>query len=122
MFKWSKPLLLRFPPPDEKITPAKFSISPTGGGNYPLPPPPLNNIWKTGLSGTMVPRLDMCRSIISLNRITHQMWRDHKFSQRNKATKRAVGWRLRRGVGQNLKNNTHVQKVEHTSEFLFGIY
>ena len=28
---------------------------------------------------------------MSLNNLTHQMWRDHPFSERNKATKRAVG-------------------------------
>ena len=33
----------------------------------------------------------MCRSIISVNKITHQMLLDHPFNQRNKATKRAVG-------------------------------
>ena len=39
-------------------------------------------------------RLDMSRSIISLSKITHQMWRDHPFIQRNKTTERAVGWGL----------------------------
>ena len=43
-----------------------------------------------GPSGTNVPRLSMCRSIISLRKITNQMWRDHPFSQKNKATKRAM--------------------------------
>ena len=43
---------------------------------------------------TKVLRLDMSRSIISLSKITHQMWRDHPFIQRNKTTERAVGWGL----------------------------
>ena len=30
----------------------------------------------------------MCRTIISLSKIIHQMWRDHPFGQRNKTTKR----------------------------------
>ena len=50
-----------------------------------------------------VPRLDMCRSTISLSKIVHQMWHDHPFSQRNKTTERAVGEGLgedrERGVG-----------------------
>ena len=29
-------------------------------------------------------RLDMCASMISLNKIAHQLWRDNPFSQRNK--------------------------------------
>ena len=38
-----------------------------------------------------VPRLDMCTYIIiSLSKITNQMWRDHPFSQGNKATKKIV--------------------------------
>ena len=51
----------------------------------------------------------MCRSITSLSKITHQMRRNHSFSQRNK-TKGAVGLEVGgdreggRGVGQNLKN------------------
>ena len=36
-----------------------------------------------GASGTKVPSLEFCRSII-FSKIT-QMWRDHTFSQRNKA-------------------------------------
>ena len=35
-------------------------------------------------------RLDICTSMI-LSKIAHQMWRDHPFSQRNKATEWAVG-------------------------------
>ena len=42
-------------------------------------------------SGTKVPRPGMCISIISLNKIAHQMWRDHPFSQRSKTTERVVG-------------------------------
>ena len=42
--------------------------------------------------------LDMYRSLISLSKITHQMWRhDHPFGQRNKTTERAVGV----GIGSN---------------------
>ena len=33
----------------------------------------------------------MYRSTVSLSKIICQMWRDHPFSQRNKATERAVG-------------------------------
>ena len=34
-----------------------------------------------------------------LSKMSHQMWHNHPFSENNKATKRAVGWRLeaRRG-------------------------
>ena len=42
-------------------------------------------------SCTKVPWLGMCRSITSLNKIPHQLWHDNPLSQRNKATKRAVG-------------------------------
>ena len=45
----------------------------------------------------------MCRSIISLSEITHQMWRNYSFIQRNKATTRAEVWGQVRGSGQNLK-------------------
>ena len=43
-------------------------------------------------SGTKVPRprLEICRSKISVSKITHQMLRDHPVSQRNKAIKGAV--------------------------------
>ena len=55
-----------------------------------------------------VVRPDMCRSIILLSKITHQMWRDHTFCQRNKTTEGVVGVGLGgdRGsgaVGQSLK-------------------
>ena len=54
-----------------------------------------------GPSGTKVPRLGMCRSIISLSKIILQMQCDRPFSQKNKTTKRAVGWRLEAtGKGQ----------------------
>ena len=33
----------------------------------------------------------MCRSILSLSKIAHKMWRDHPFSQRNRTTERTVG-------------------------------
>ena len=42
-------------------------------------------------SGTMVSRLDKHSCIKSLSKTTHQMWCDHPFSQRNKATKKAGG-------------------------------
>ena len=42
-------------------------------------------------SGTKVPRLDMCRSIISLSKTAYQMGHNHPFSQRSKITERAVG-------------------------------
>ena len=41
-------------------------------------------------SGTKVPRLNKCRYIILLSKIAYQMWHDHLFSQRKKATERAV--------------------------------
>ena len=50
-------------------------------------------------------RLNMCTSMISLNKIAHQLWHDHPFSERDKTTEWAVGVRVgrnRRG-GQNLK-------------------
>ena len=51
-----------------------------------------NILWMIeGVSGTKVPRLNMCRSIISLSKTTHQMWHCQSFSKRNKATKRLVG-------------------------------
>ena len=46
---------------------------------------------KTHPSGTEIPRLEMSRSILSLSKIAHQMWCDHQFSQRNKATERTGG-------------------------------
>ena len=46
-----------------------------------------NSIKDCKTSGTKVSRLDEFRFIISLSKVT-QMWRHHKFSQRNKVTKR----------------------------------
>ena len=46
--------------------------------------------------GIKIPRLDMCRFIIILSIIAHQMWRDHSFSQRNKRTEKAVGVEIER--------------------------
>ena len=46
--------------------------------------------------GIKIPRLDMCRFIIILSIIAHQMWRDHSFSQRNKTTEKAVGVEVER--------------------------
>ena len=50
----------------------------------------------------------MYRSTVSLSKIIYQMWRDHPFSQRNKATESAVGVEVGDegeggGGGQNLK-------------------
>ena len=50
-----------------------------------------------GPSDTKIASLGMSRFII-LSKITHQMWLDHAFSQRNKVTERAE----RLGVGENL--------------------
>ena len=71
------------------------------------------HITRQGPSGTKVPRLDMCRSIISLSKIAHQVWRNQSFSQKNKTTEKAVrrwggrGGRFegdrKEGLGQNLK-------------------
>ena len=44
-----------------------------------------------GPSGTKVPRLAMCRSILSLGKTAHQMWCDHSFSQKIMTTERATG-------------------------------
>ena len=41
--------------------------------------------------GTMEPRLDLCKSILLLSRVTRKMLHNHPFSQQNKATKRGVG-------------------------------
>ena len=41
--------------------------------------------------------LDMYRSILSLSKKAHQMWRDHLYSQRNMRTERAMG--LSNGTG-----------------------
>ena len=65
-------------------------------------------------SSTKVPRLDMCRSIISLSKITHQMWCNHPSSQRNKAKKssgvrvwkRGRGWtKFEKGGAGNMKGS-----------------
>ena len=55
-----------------------------------------------GPTSTKVPRLDMCRSILSLSKIAHQMWCDYSFSQRNRTTERTVGVEVRgdREVGE----------------------
>ena len=53
-----------------------------------------------------VPRLDMCRSIISLSKTTHQIWCDHPFSQRTRQQKEHQGWNLqatRNGRGQTIQ-------------------
>ena len=52
-----------------------------------------------GSLSTKVPRVDMCRSIVSLSKLTNQMWQNHPLIQRNKATERAVGWRLEASRG-----------------------
>ena len=56
-----------------------------------------------GLSGTKVPRLKICRSILSLSKIGYEMWHDHPLSQRNWATERTAGgggWRGQRSGGE----------------------
>ena len=55
-----------------------------------------NPILHQGPSGIKIPRLGMCRFIIILSIIAHQMWRDHSFSQRNKTTEKAVGVEVER--------------------------
>ena len=52
---------------------------------------------------------------MSLSKIAHQMWRDHPFSQRNKATKRAAD-RVGK-VGQNFLKRREVvgKRVEGPS-------
>ena len=47
-----------------------------------------------GPSDTKVPMFDVCRTIISLSKITHQKRRDNQFSQRNEAKKEHLGWKL----------------------------
>ena len=42
-------------------------------------------------SGTKVPRPGMCKSVLSLSKIAHQMWCDHPFSQRNMSAERMDG-------------------------------
>ena len=46
---------------------------------------------KTYIKVLLVPRPDMCRSMLSLSKIAHQMWRHHPFSQRNTTPERTVG-------------------------------
>ena len=46
---------------------------------------------KTHVKVLLVPRLDMCRSILLLSKIAHQMWHDHPFSQRSRTTEKTVG-------------------------------
>ena len=57
----------------------------------------------TSRSGTKVARLDICRSIISLSKVAHQMWHNHPFSQKNARQQRKQwGWGLeatRKGRG-----------------------
>ena len=45
--------------------------------------------WYESPSGSMIPRLSMCRSIITLSKIAHQMWHDHPLSQTKKTAERA---------------------------------
>ena len=55
-------------------------------------------------SGIKIPSLDICRFIILLSKITHQMLHNHTFSQRNKATEKAVEVKAgdkKEGVGEN---------------------
>ena len=47
--------------------------------------------------GTKVPRLEVCRSIILLSKIAHQMWRDYPHSQRKSSGDGLGGDREGRG-------------------------
>ena len=58
-----------------------------------------------GPSSIKVKRLDMCRSIISLGKTPQLIWHDLPFSKRNKAIKRAVGYRL------EVKERQEVDKI-----------
>ena len=68
-------------------------------------------------SGTKVPRVNMCKSKLSLGKIAHQKWSDHPFSQRNRATEKTVGvgvggdreFRGGSSGGQNLRKKGGVQ-------------
>ena len=63
----------------------------------------------------MVPRLNKCRSTISLSK-THEMWHNHTFSQRNKATKTAGGmWREGEGAEKNGKKDGGISNVGASS-------
>ena len=61
--------------------------------------------YKTHIKVLPVLRFDICRSIIPLSKVTHQMWRDHPLSQGNKETKRAEGVEFGgdEGLGKKLK-------------------
>ena len=51
----------------------------------------------------------MCRSMISLSKIAHQMWHNHSLSHRKKATEQwewGAGGNREKGGAQNLKMNT----------------
>ena len=66
----------------------------------------VSDLWYqiSGPSGIKIPSLDICRFIILLSKITHQMLHNHTFSQRNKVTERAVEVKAggkRKGVGDN---------------------
>ena len=75
----------------------------------------------------------MCRAIISLSKITHLLWRDHPFSQRNKKTKAAMGWSLeamgeggldkirKRGVG-NIGVRNPLPTTQPFSDQIFIFY
>ena len=62
-----------------------------------------------GVAVTKVLRLHSFRSIISLSKITHQMQRDHTFSQRNKATKR--GWPAELAKSLKKRGSKHLGRV-----------
>ena len=42
----------------------------------------------------MARHLQIHKSMILLSKITHEMWCNHAFHQRKKATKRAGGWKV----------------------------
>ena len=64
----------------------------------------------TPLSCTQIPRLDMCRSILSLSKMIQQLWCNHPLSQRNKTIKKVVGMEVagdgKRGGGGGDEQNS----------------
>ena len=49
---------------------------------------------KTHIKVLLVPRLDMCRSILLLSKIAHQMWHDTHLAKEAGQQKKQLGWRL----------------------------
>ena len=57
-------------------------------------------------------RLDLCWSIISLSKITHQMWRNHPICQRNKPAKGALRVEVREEMGLDKIRKKGVGNIE----------